>query len=89
MGVPVVTLAGERHVSRVGASLLGCVGLPELIARDAEDFVRVATGAIRKINRHDLRERVRLSPLMDAGRFTRELEDVYRMMWRDYCGGAA
>jgi predicted O-linked N-acetylglucosamine transferase (SPINDLY family) len=89
MGVPVVTLAGERHASRVGASLLGCAGLGELIARDADDFLRIATSAVGRTARAELRDQVQSSPLMDARRFTRELEDVYRMMWRDYCGGAA
>ena len=40
MGVPVVSLAGETHVSRVGASLLANVGLPELVARTTEEYVK-------------------------------------------------
>src|SRR5208283_2084439 len=42
MGVPVVTAVGDRHASRVGASLLGAVGHPEWVARDRDDYVRVA-----------------------------------------------
>lgn len=42
MGVPVVTLAGDRHASRVGVSLLRAVGLSDLVARDEDDFVRIA-----------------------------------------------
>jgi predicted O-linked N-acetylglucosamine transferase (SPINDLY family) len=43
MGVPVVTLRGERHAARVGASLLGQAGLPDLIAGAAEDYVAIAS----------------------------------------------
>src|ERR1035437_1012063 len=44
MGLPVVTLAGTRHVSRVGVSLLTNVGLTELVAKDADDYVEIAAG---------------------------------------------
>lgn len=43
MGVPVVTLAGQVHASRVGVSLLHAVGHPEWIASNAEEYVRLAT----------------------------------------------
>jgi predicted O-linked N-acetylglucosamine transferase (SPINDLY family) len=90
MGVPVVTLAGETHVSRVGASLLRAAGLPELIATSAEDFVRIAAELAndrerRAELRRELRSRLSASPLMDATAFTRHLEEAYRTMWRDYC----
>jgi protein O-GlcNAc transferase len=42
MGVPVVTLEGKAHVSRVGVSLLNRVQLAELIARNADEYVRIA-----------------------------------------------
>src|SRR5262245_55535411 len=44
MGVPVVTIAGESHAGRVGASLLSCIGLAELAASNEEAFVRTAIG---------------------------------------------
>ncbi len=43
MGVPVVTLAGNRHAGRVGVSLLTNIGVPELIAKDETDYIRIAT----------------------------------------------
>jgi len=42
MGVPVITLHGDRHASRVGCSLLNAIGHPEWIAQDGDDYVRIA-----------------------------------------------
>jgi predicted O-linked N-acetylglucosamine transferase (SPINDLY family) len=90
MGVPVVTLAGETHVSRVGVSLLTNVGLSELVARDAEEYVAIAVGLandgerLAKL-RSELRGRMTLSSLMDGKRFTGEFEDACRLMWRRWC----
>jgi predicted O-linked N-acetylglucosamine transferase (SPINDLY family) len=91
MGVPVVTLAGQVHISRVGVSLLSNVGLTDLIARDAEDYVRLAVNlagdSSRLIElRASLRQRMSNSPLMDAKSFAREVEAAYRRMWEKWCG---
>jgi predicted O-linked N-acetylglucosamine transferase (SPINDLY family) len=93
MGVPVVALLGDRHASRVSASLLQAVGLPELVARDRDHYVAIAARlaadpAALAARRAGLREQVRASSLCDAPRFTRGLEAAYRAMWRDYCQGA-
>ena len=90
MGVPVVTLAGKTHASRVGVSLLANVGLPDLVARDPGEYVRIAaalgTDAHRLAEfRASLRERMAASPLMDATRFARNVEQAYREMWRAWC----
>src|SRR5262249_12148475 len=42
MGVPVVTLAGDAHYSRVGVSLLNAAGHPEWIAADGDDYAQRA-----------------------------------------------
>jgi predicted O-linked N-acetylglucosamine transferase (SPINDLY family) len=89
MGVPVVTLRGDCHAGRVGACLLGWLGLHELIAGDTAEFVRICarlagdlegTGALRA----GLRERLRASPLMDEEGLTRELERAYRAIWVEH-----
>jgi predicted O-linked N-acetylglucosamine transferase (SPINDLY family) len=90
MGVPVVTLAGSAHVSRVGVSLLSSVGLPELIAQKPDQYVRIATDLARDLPRlaqlrGALRERMRASGLMDAPGFARDIEAAYRQMWRNWC----
>jgi predicted O-linked N-acetylglucosamine transferase (SPINDLY family) len=90
MGVPVIPLAGRSHVSRVGASLLSSVGLPELIAQDPADYVVRARSFAENLPRlHQLRQQMRHrltdSPLLDQSRFTRELEAAYRQMWQSWC----
>jgi predicted O-linked N-acetylglucosamine transferase (SPINDLY family) len=96
MGVPVITLAGQTHVSRVGVSLLSNVGLPELIANSTNEYERLAVELAKdpeRLNRLRLgmRERMLGSPLMDAAQFARDIEAAYRRMWRSWCesGSAA
>lgn len=93
MGVPVVTLAGDRHVSRVGKSLLTYAGITELIAETPEAYVELATGLANDPGRlaalhRELRQRMAGSPLTDERRFVSALEDAYRRMWRRWCEGA-
>jgi predicted O-linked N-acetylglucosamine transferase (SPINDLY family) len=90
MGVPVVTLAGQTHVSRVGLSLLSNVGLQDLAAKTPDDYVRIATGLAGDPKRlmelrATMRQRMLQSPLLNEARFTRGVESVYRMMWQAWC----
>jgi predicted O-linked N-acetylglucosamine transferase (SPINDLY family) len=90
MGVPVVTLVGQTIVGRAGLSQLMNLKLPELIAQTPEQFVQVATGLANDLPRlselrSTLRRRMEASPLMDAPRFTRNIETAYREMWRRWC----
>ncbi|MGN6101828.1 MAG: O-linked N-acetylglucosamine transferase family protein, partial [Devosia sp.] len=90
MGVPVLTLRGDRYVSHMGENIHHNVGLTDWIADDADDYVRKATafaadheklGALRD----GLRARVEASPMMDAPRFARHFEAALREMWRIWC----
>ena len=90
MGVPVVTLAGDRYYSRMVASVLANLGLPELIAQTPGSYVKIACELAADPTRlarmrSTLRERMQGSPVMDAARFTRALEHAYREMWRTWC----
>jgi predicted O-linked N-acetylglucosamine transferase (SPINDLY family) len=82
MGVPVVTLAGATHASRVGISLLTAVGHPEWVAKDRADYVRIASELARDPvaldqARAGLREAMAASALLDhAGQARRFGEAV-------------
>lgn len=79
-GVPVVTWPQGRVVSRQTHAILAAIGLPELSACDADDYVRIAVGLAHdrmRLSRlrETLRERMNASPLCDVSAFTRNLED--------------
>jgi len=88
MGVPVVTLAGDRHASRVGVSLLTATGHPGWIARDWKEYARIAAALAADpgklaVWRAGLREDLRRSPLLDhagqAQRLGAALEKMCRL----------
>lgn len=92
MGVPVVTLAGDRYVSRVGASQLRVAGLEELVAGTPEEYAAIATALAGRVGRlaelrAGLRDRLLASPLCDASRYARGVEAAYREMWARWCRG--
>lgn len=83
MGVPVITKAGGTHGARFSASILENAGLSQLVACGEMEYVRKAVelahapDILRRLHR-DLRARMEASPLMDAKRYMRDLEDIYR-----------
>lgn len=90
MGTPVVSLAGQTAVSRAGLSILSNIGLPELVAHDPDEYVRIASGLASDLPRlqelrSTLRDRMQRSPLMDAPGFARDIEAAYRRMWINLC----
>jgi predicted O-linked N-acetylglucosamine transferase (SPINDLY family) len=90
MGVPVVTKRGDRFAGRHSSSHLTTVGLPALVARDADEYLEIACGLAGDLGRlaalrRELRPRMAASPLCDGPRFVRGLESVYRRLWRRWC----
>jgi protein O-GlcNAc transferase len=90
MGVPVVSLVGETAVGRGGKSILSNIGLPELAARRPRQFVQTAITLAQSPDRlaelrRTMRHRMLTSPLMNARRFARNIENVYRQMWTQWC----
>lgn len=91
-GVPLITCPGETFASRVAASLLTAIGLPELIVGGLEAYERVAVdlaghpgklAALKeKLHSHRLTH-----PLFDTPRFVRNLERAYLAMWARHEAG--
>lgn len=93
MGVPVVTLAGDRHAARVGVSLLTAAGHPEWIARDWADYARIAATlaedwAERSQLRQTLRAELRRSPLLDHSGQAARFSAALRNFWSDWCASS-
>jgi predicted O-linked N-acetylglucosamine transferase (SPINDLY family) len=91
MGVPVLAVAGSRSIARGGISLLNTIGMRDWIAPSDTELAAVAQRQLANVEaiarlRQELPQRMRNSALMDAPRFTRNLEAQYRRAWRRYCG---
>ena len=89
-GVPVVKFEGDRYASRFGSSVLANVGLENLIAHSSEEYIEIAVQLATDRDRlaqlrAELRPRMAASVLLDFKGFTRNLEQVYRQMWRAWC----
>jgi protein O-GlcNAc transferase len=86
MGAPVLNWCGDTHVSRVGASILSQVGLPELVTPSRRAYIEKALELLEAPQRlqqwrRELRSRMRHSPLMDGPRLARAIEAAYRRFW--------
>ncbi len=87
MGVPVVSMYGTDHRSRVGLSILSQIGLPSLAAENERAYMK---NSIKLAANHDqlssmrmsLRNAISNSSICDAFTTTRELEDAYSK-WTD------
>ncbi len=88
-GVPVITLLGAHFASRVSASLLYALGLPELVTHSIEDYrdlaLRLAQnpGDLRAL-KEKLAKNRRAQPLFDTPRFAKNLEHAYQGMWETH-----
>lgn len=90
MGVPVITIKGNRHSGRMVSSILSATGNINLVASAADQFVNIATDLSSDASALDLirksfRSRLLNSPLCDARRYMKTLEKKYREIWREWC----
>ena len=86
-GVPQLAFRGHTFASRVSASLLTAIGLPELITDTLEDHRNLALRlsedrALLASYRARLAENRLTTPLFDSTGFTRYLEAGYEAIWR-------
>ena len=90
MGVPVISLAGEHHMSRVGRSILTRLGLEFFAASTPDEYVAKASvlasnpAALGKII-SNMRPRMAASDLCNKVKFAKNIESAYRQMWRRWC----
>jgi len=92
MGVPVVTLAGAWHASRVGVSILARAGLDAMIAANAADYVEIAAGLAGNPQRlAEMRSAMRgylvRAGITDGQRFTAAFEAALGARWAAWCAG--
>lgn len=90
MGVPVITVAGETFASRHSLSHLSTVGLPELVAGDQGDYVKLAVelaGDADRLSdlRLGLRQKMAASPICDGEKFASGFAAIMRQIWGHWC----
>ncbi len=89
MGVPTLTLAGERKMERMSATILHTLGLDDFIATSRAEYVEKAIYWARNTDdlnslRLTMRDRMLESELLDGRNMARAMEDAYRQMWHTY-----
>ena len=91
MGVPVVVKAGNNFVSRMGASFMQAAGLPEWVAVDDDDYVRIAVQmaqdrqALLKL-KQGLRRKLLKKPAWDIDQYTRDFSAALQGIWQEFVG---
>lgn len=90
MGVPVVVLAGQHFVSRMGASFMTALNLDDWVARDDEHYVAVAAAMARDREalldlKRGLRSRQQQAAAWNIDQHARSLQEAIRVMWRASC----
>ena len=91
-GLPVVTRLGATFAGRVAAGLLAAAGLPELVAKTAEQYESLALEIAGNPDKlAALRQKLAVNratcPLFNTSLSARHLETAYNMMWQRYCAG--
>ena len=86
MGVPVITLRGDRHAGRVGASILTRIGLKEMVAESQNQYLGIGMKFAADMNalenlRLGMRTRMQSSALCDGKSFARSMENTFQSLW--------
>ena len=94
MGLPVLTVLGPTFASRVAASLLQAMDMPELVTRSLEEYETAASRFAREPQRlaatkTKLAAKRDTTPLFDTARFTRNLETAFATIWGRWQRGEA
>jgi predicted O-linked N-acetylglucosamine transferase (SPINDLY family) len=92
MGLPLVTCAGRTFPSRVAASLLHAIGLPELVTHSVPEYEALIVSLAREPQRlaalkAKLENNRETAALFDTERYTRDLESAFVTMWERHQRG--
>ena len=90
MGCPVISMWGNRHVSRMTGGVLTAIGLKNLVASNEEEFVELAVETSKDVEylktlRSTMRQRMLSSIYCNQQEFQKHLEAAYRQMWKKWC----
>jgi len=90
MGVPILTIRGDRHAGRMTASVLSALGLTDWIAETPEEYLDKGVEFARNLDhladlRRSMRDRMNRSPMGNGRTWTKNLEAAYRKMWQRWC----
>ncbi|MGE0083702.1 MAG: tetratricopeptide repeat protein [Desulfococcaceae bacterium] len=91
-GLPAITVLGTHFASRVSASLLHAVGLPELVTHSLEEYEALAVRlACKPEELRGIREKLAVNrlrePLFDTRRYAANLEKAFENMWEIFLAG--
>lgn len=89
MSTPLVTLAGNDYVSRVGASLLSTLGYPELITTCEQHYVETVielANQPHRLNQYsiELRKKMEATELLNPRLMQSQFSEAYRRTWVQY-----
>ena len=90
MGVPTLTLYGDRAAGRISASIMTTLGMADWIATDEDEYVRLAvekaadTAALAEV-RAGLRDLLRESVICDVTQYVPAVEQAFRTLWHRWC----
>lgn len=92
MGLPVITLVGDRHNSRFGYSLLHNMGLDELCTFSEEEYINKAVELANdwdKVRDYHLtlRRQMETSPIMNDVIYMAEVESAYEKIFHAWQNG--
>jgi len=91
-GLPVITCMGEVQSSRLAASLLNALEMPELIAQNLKEYEVLAiyyaqNNLARQTMRNKLKNKRYTAPLFDIPRTVKHIDTAYKNVWQRYCNG--
>ena len=89
MGVPVITLKGDRYLSHFGESINSNLNMNNWIAKNYEEYISIAIKFSSDLNelskiRMNLRKKALQSPVFDASLFASHFSDMLWSIWNDF-----